>query len=119
VNRRRFAAQTVDRVEVLLDEPGGPGQLPGGRRMPDRVIGQPALRVPDSSVAVQFRHPAGLVLPQAGAEQVGEQVMVAPPAAHLAALPLEHLLGQEVKDVAVAAGERRHEPGGIGLPAQR
>jgi hypothetical protein len=39
LNRRRFAAQTVDRVEVPLDQPGGPGHLPGGDRVPDRVIG--------------------------------------------------------------------------------
>jgi hypothetical protein len=32
---------------------------------------------------------------------------------------LEHLLGQEVQHVAVAAGERGREPGGTGLPAQR
>jgi hypothetical protein len=39
--------------------------------------------------------------------------------AHLVALLLEHLLGQEVQDEAVAAGERRHEPLGIGLATQR
>jgi hypothetical protein len=32
---------------------------------------------------------------------------------------LEHLFGQEVQDVPVAAGERGREPGGIVLPAQR
>ena len=134
--------------------------------MPHRVIGQPVLLAPGRRVAVQLRHPAGLFGLQAGAEQVGEQVVVAPPAAdliqrhqeqsrplhllqqrlaaraaghrvtqragqplqhrglqqeraHLLALPLEHLLGQVVQHVAVAAGERRHEPGHIVLPAQR
>jgi len=51
--------------------------------VPDRVIGQPALRVPGGRVPVQFRNAAGLFGLQAGAEQVGEQVVVAPPAAHL------------------------------------
>jgi hypothetical protein len=32
---------------------------------------------------VQLRHPLGLLLLQAGAEQVGEQVVKAPPAPHL------------------------------------
>jgi len=68
---------------VLLDQPCGQAHLPGGDRVPDRVIGQPALRVPGGRVPVQSRHAAGLFGPQAGAEQVGEQVVVAPPAAHL------------------------------------
>ena len=115
---------------------------------------------------MQFRNAARLFGLQAGTEEVSEQVVVAPPAAHLVqrhheqpgpfglfqqrlavrsagdrvtqlprqplqhrglkqkrahllALLLEHLFGQEVQDVAVAAGERGREPGGIGLPAQR
>ena len=32
---------------------------------------------------MQLLHPAGLLLLQAGAEQIGEQMVVAPPAAHL------------------------------------
>ena len=134
--------------------------------MPDRIIGQVMLLVPEGSVVVQLGRPAGLFLLQAGAQQVGEQVMVTPPAAHLierdqeqsgpfhplqqrlAALPagdrvaqfprhalqdrdfqqerayllalqLEHFLGQVVQHIAVAAGERRHEPLGIVLAAQR
>ena len=166
VDRRPFAVHAEDRVVVLLDQPGGPGHLPGGDRVPDRVIGQPALRIPGGRVAVQSGNPAGLFLLQAGAEQVGEQVVVAPPAAHLiqrhheqpgpfgllqqrlaarpagdrvAQLPrqplqhrglqqelahlltlaLEHLLGQVVQDIAVAAGERGDEAVDVGLPAQR
>ena len=68
---------------MLLDEPGGPGHLPGGDRVPDRVIGQPALRVPGGRVPVQCRNPRRLLLLQAGTQQVSEQVVVAPPAAHL------------------------------------
>ena len=114
---------------------------------------------------MQRRDPAGLFGLQPRAEQIGEQVMVAPPAAHLIqrhqeqvrplhllqhplaavpagdritqpagqavqhrgfqqegahllALPLQHLLGQVVQDITVAAAERRHEPGGIRLPRQ-
>ena len=114
---------------------------------------------------MQPRHPAGLFLLQAGAEQVGEQAVVAPPAAHLierqqeqagllhllqqglaaraagdrvaqpAAEPLQHrglqqerlqllglalqyFLAQVVQDITVAAGERGHEGGRIGLAAQ-
>ena len=33
--------------------------------------------------------------------------------------PLQHLLGQVVQDVAVAAAERRHEPGHVRLAPQR
>ena len=114
---------------------------------------------------VKRRNPARPLLLQAGAEQVGEQVVVAPPAAHLIQrhqeqaglfhplqhrlaisaagdritqpagqafqqrgfqqegaqlllLAVQHLLGQVVQDIAVAAAERRHEPGGIRLPRQ-
>ena len=51
--------------------------------MPYRVVGQPVLLAPGGGVAVQAHHPVGLFLLQAGAEQVGEQVVVTPPAAHL------------------------------------
>jgi hypothetical protein len=44
-----------------------------------------------------------------GLEQERPQLLV---------LPLEHLFGQVVQDVPVAAGERGHERGGIVLPAQ-
>ena len=43
VNRRRFTAQEEDRVVMPLDQLGGPGQFPGGHRVPDRIVGQPAL----------------------------------------------------------------------------
>ena len=148
-----------------FDQPRRPDGLPGRQRVPHRVIGQTMLLAPGRRVAVQRRDPAGLFLLQPGAEQVGEQVVVAPPAAHLIqrhqeqagpldllqhrlavgpagdriaqrpgqpvqhrglqqeraqllALALEHLLGQVVQHVTVAAAEGRHEPGGIGLPAQ-
>ncbi len=161
----RLAAEVKDFVEALLDDPGRPDHLPGGHRVPDRVIGQPMLGVPRRRVAVQLRRAAGLFSLEPGVEQVGEQVVVAPPAAHLIerdqeqarplrllqqrlaahaardgvaqraaeplqhrglpqeraqlrVLPFEHLLGQVVQDVAVAAGERGHEGGGIVVAAQ-
>jgi len=73
----------VGRVEVLLDQPGGPDGVPRAQRVPHSVVGQPVLLTPGSRVAVQSRDPPGLLLLQAGAEQVGQQVVVAPPAAHL------------------------------------
>ena len=68
---------------MLLDQPGGPYRVPGGQRVPYRVIGQIVLLVPGGRGPVQCRHPGGPFLLQPGAEQVGEQVVVAPPAAHL------------------------------------
>ncbi len=115
---------------------------------------------------MQRRQPVGLLLLQAHPEQVGEQLVVAPPAAHrvqrrqeqvsplgllqqplavaaatdgitqrsrqplqhrglqqkpdqVIRLAVQHLLGQEVQHIAVAAGERRHKPGHVGLSPQR
>ena len=115
---------------------------------------------------MKARNPAGPLLLHAGAEQVGEQMVVAPPAAHLIQrhqeqaglfhplqhrlaigaagdritqpagqafqqrgfqqegaqlllLAVQHLLGQVVQDIAVAAAEGRHEPREIRLPPQR
>jgi hypothetical protein len=160
-----LAAQVEDRVEVLFDQPGRPFLLSRRQGVPDRRIGQLVLLVPPCGVPVQ---PPGMlrVLFQPGPEEVGEQMVVAPPApdvvelhheqarpVHLLqpflaviaagdrvaqrpaetfehrrleqeapqvlALPGEHLLGQVVKDVPVAAGECRHEAGDVGLRAQR
>jgi hypothetical protein len=51
--------------------------------VPQRVIGQIVLLVPGGRGPVQCRHPAGLSGLQPVAEPAGEQVVVAPPAAHL------------------------------------
>ena len=83
VDGRGLAADVVDHVEVLLDDPGRPEHLPGRGRVPNGVFGQPARGVLRCGVAMQLRHAVGLLFLQAGAEQVGEQVVVAPPAAHL------------------------------------
>ena len=83
LNRHPLAAQTGDRIELPLDQLGRPCHLPGGHRVPDRILGQSVLFMPGGGVTVQLRHLGGLSLQQAGAEQVGEQVVEAPPAAHL------------------------------------
>jgi hypothetical protein len=107
LDRRWFAAQPVHRVEVPFDQPGRPGHLPGGDRVPDRLIGQPVLLMPGGRVPVQPRRPVRLLL-QAGAEQIGEQAVVTPPAAHIIERQQEqaglfHLLQQRL--AARAAGD--------------
>jgi hypothetical protein len=150
----------------LFDQPPGPGGFPRGQRVVDRVVGQATGLRPRGRAVVQGGHPVGLFLVQAVAEEIGEQVVVAPPPAgrvqrdeeqvaaldplqHLLAvgaagdrvtqlavqplqhrrlqqefaqvswLPVQHLLGQEVEHVAMAAREGGHEPGDIGVIAQR
>ena len=83
LRRHPLAAQVQGCVEVLLDQPGRPGSVPGGQGVPYRVIGQPMLLIPGGGSPVQHRDPAGPLLLQADAEQVGEQAMVTPPAANL------------------------------------
>jgi hypothetical protein len=51
--------------------------------MPDRRIDQPVLLAPAGHPAVQLVHQVRLKLQDAGAQQVGEQVVQAPPAALL------------------------------------
>jgi len=124
--------------------------------MADRIVGQPVLLIPESGIPVQHRNAVGTLLLQAGAEEVGEQLVVTPPAAdiveghqeqpggldrlqhrlavgptsdriaqratepvqhrrlqeecaHPLRLPVQHLLGQIVEDVAMAATECGHE----------
>ena len=162
---RAFAAQEK-RVGVPLDQPHRPDGVPGGQGVPHRVVGEAMILTPGGRGPVQARNPAGPFLLQAGAEQIGEQMVVPPPTAHLIQwhqeqagllhplqhrlavgaasdritqpagqafqqrgfqqkgtqllwLAVQHLLGQVVQDIAVAAAEGRHEPSGIGLPPQR
>jgi hypothetical protein len=165
VDRRALGA-VQQGVEVLLDQAGGPDPVAGGQGVADGVVDQPVALVPGRGRAVQPGHPLRVGLRQAGAEQVGEQVMKAPPAAlpiqrdqeqvgplgllqQLLAvgaagdrvaqrprqplqhrglqqqgtewlrLAVQHLLGEVVQHVPVAAGERRHEPGRVGMALQR
>jgi hypothetical protein len=165
LERGPLAAQR-DRVGVPLHQPGGPGRVPGGQGVPDGVVGESVRLRPRGRGAVQLRHPLGPLLRQAHPQQVGEQVVEAPPAADLVQrhqdkvgpldllqqrlavgppgdrvaqrprqplqdrglqqeppqvlrLAVQHLLGQEVQHIPVAAGGRRHEPGRVRLAAQR
>ena len=63
-----------------------------------------------SAAGDRITQPAGQAFQQRGFQQE---------AAHLLVLAVQHLLGQVVQHITVAAAERRHEPGGIGLPRQR
>jgi hypothetical protein len=133
--------------------------------MPHGVIGQPVLFVPGGGGPMQPGDAVGTLPPQTGLEQVGEQLMMAPPAAHpvqrlqeqvgplhllqqrLAVGPAgdrvaqgsrqslqhrglqqepddllwlagQHLFGQVVQHVPVAAAEAGHEPGRVGVAVQ-
>ncbi len=79
----RALAAAEQRLDVPLDQPRRPGGVPGRQRVPHRVIGQVMLLAPGGRGPVQRLHPAGLLSLQPGAQQIGEQVVVAPPAAHL------------------------------------
>jgi hypothetical protein len=68
---------------VLLDQPGGPVDLPGGQSVAHGLIDQPVGLQPGGRIAVERWQPVGMCLMQAGAQQVGEQPVVAPPAAFL------------------------------------
>jgi hypothetical protein len=87
--RRKPAAQghalaaAQQRLDVSLHQPRRPGCLLSGQRVPHRVVGQVMLLAPGGRGPVQFRYSTRLFGLQPGAQQVGEQVVVAPPAAHL------------------------------------
>ena len=138
---------------------------PAATAWPMASSASPRLEYQAAALRCNCSYPAGLLLLQKSAEQVGEQVVIAPPATHLIqrdqeqarpfrllqqrlaalaagdgvaqravepfqhrgleqerpqllVLPLEHLLGQVVQHVPVAAGERGHEAGGIIMSAQ-
>jgi len=78
---RRTLGTAQQRVEMPLDQPGGPDLVAGGQGMPDGVVDQPVALVPGRRGLVQPAHPLRPGLPQAGAQQIGEQMVVTPPAA--------------------------------------
>jgi len=51
--------------------------------VPDRVVNQPVALQPGGRGAVQARQPLGPLLGEADEEQVREQMVITPPAAHL------------------------------------
>jgi len=112
---RRALALQEDPVEVLLDEPRSPDRVRCAQGVAHGIIGETMLFRPGGRGPVQRRDPAGLLLLQAGAEQVGEQVVVAPPAAHFVQWHQEqvgplHLLQHYL--AIGAAGDRIAQPAG-------
>ena len=77
----RALAAAEQRLDVPLDQPRRPGSVPRGQRVPHHVIGQIMLVAPGGRGPVQRCHPAGLLGLQPGAQQIGEQLVVAPRAA--------------------------------------
>jgi hypothetical protein len=110
----RVLAASQHRLEVPLDQPGGPGQVGGGSGVTDGVVGQPLLLRPGGRRPVQLQHPLGLLALQPGAKQVSEQLVVAPPAPHLVQGDQEQVgpldLLQQCLAVAAAGGGIRQRP---------
>jgi len=79
----RALAAAQQRLDVPLDQPRRPGRVSGGQRVLDGVIGQVMVLAPGARGPVQRLRPPGLFSLQPGAQQIGEQVVVAPPATHL------------------------------------
>ena len=108
--RREPAAQghalaaAEQRLDVPLHQPCRPGGVPGRQRVPHRVIGQIMLLAPGGRGPVQRLHPAGLLSLQPGAQQIGEQVVVPPPAAYLIQRHQEQARPLDVLQHRLAAG---------------
>ena len=66
---------------MRLDDPGRPLVVATGERVSEGVVGQLVLLVPVGGGAVQRGGPGGVLACQSGPQQVGEQVVVAPPPA--------------------------------------
>jgi hypothetical protein len=100
---------------VPLDQPRGPRGVPGGQRVSDGVVDRAVLLVPGGRGVVQHRQPLGPLLPETGAEQVGEQVVVAPPAAYLVERHQEQVgaldLFQQLLAVAAVGDRVAQRPG--------
>jgi hypothetical protein len=65
---------------VALDQPRGLLGIAGGQCVPHRVLDQPVLLEPRGGGLVQAGDLVGMSLHEARLQQVGEQVVVAPPA---------------------------------------
>jgi hypothetical protein len=66
---------------VVFHEPAGPGRFTGCEGVADRVVGQAVRFRPGGRPVVQHGHLLGPFLLQPDGEQIGEQVVVAPPPA--------------------------------------
>jgi hypothetical protein len=93
------------RGDVLLDHPQDPLVVVGGQRVVDGVVAEPVRLAPGGRGVMQLGHPVGPLALQAGPQKLGEQVMVAPPAAHLVQRDQEQVgpLGLLQQLLAVAA----------------
>ncbi len=65
---------------LRLDQVRGALHVPRGERVPDRLRRLAVCLPPGAGAAVQLGHVVGMLVEQAGPEQVGEQVVVAVPA---------------------------------------
>ncbi len=85
VDRRRFAAQEEDLAEMLLDQPGGPRSCPrrppraGSRHRPAHALRTRLRRCGRCSCPTR----PGCSCGRRACKQSGEQVVIAPPGAHL------------------------------------
>jgi hypothetical protein len=80
---RRLLVPPQQFVEMLLDQPRGPGGIAGGHSMPHCTVDQPVILPPRGRRLVEPGHLTGALPQQAGVQQVGEELVVTPPATHL------------------------------------
>ena len=137
--RAAVASWRVRRSEprLQLDQVGRPLDVARGERVPDRLRGLAVRLPPGARTAMELGHVVGMLVEQPGPEQVGEQVVIAVPAAPVVERdeeqvgPLERLehrrpAGPAGDRVAQRAGEpvedRRSGAGspaiGVGLPLE-
>ena len=83
-DERRALAEQQDLVlQMPFDQPGGPRRIAGGQRVSNGVVGQPVPLVPLCGRAVQLRNLVRVLPEEASSQQIGEQMVIAPPAALL------------------------------------
>jgi hypothetical protein len=101
-------APTQRLVQLPLHQPRRPGHVAGGQGVVDGLVGQPLGPVPGGRGPVQLGHPLGPLLGQADTQQVGEQVVVAPPAPHLVQRHQEQVGPLDPLQQPLAVGPPRH-----------
>jgi hypothetical protein len=79
----RALAVLDERLSVALDQLGRPLRVARSHGMANRVVDQPMVLAPAGRVGVQRPEPLGSFPRKADPQQVGEQMVVAPPATHL------------------------------------